>query len=104
VVKNPNNSHSAFGKDSGLEQEWRNSNVFRNWHGACNLSGIRRNGSSGWFEWKGNFEMSVLSQLPARFTAAVSAFALSLVLISGTVSMPSAAQAQTTGAYVGVVA
>ncbi|MCZ8019862.1 hypothetical protein [Novosphingobium sp.] len=48
--------------------------------------------------------MSVLSQLPARFTAAVSALALSLVLISGTVSMPTQAQAQTTGTYVGVVA
>ena len=45
-----------------------------------------------------------LSQLSARFTAAVSAFALSLALIGATVSMPSQAQAQTTGAYVGVVA
>lgn len=48
-----------------------------------------------------------LSQLPARFTAAVSAFALSLALIGATVSMPSQAQAQTpaqTAAYVGVVA
>ncbi|MFM6949402.1 MAG: hypothetical protein ACKOW1_00095 [Novosphingobium sp.] len=52
-----------------------------------------------------------LSQLPARFTAAVSAFALSLVLIGATVSMPSQAQARTTAqapvqtaAYVGVVA
>lgn len=42
------------------------------------------------------------SQVPARFTAAVSAFALSLALIGATVSMPSQAQAQT--AYVGVVA
>lgn len=48
--------------------------------------------------------MSALSQLPARFTAAVSALALSLVLISGTVSVPTTAQAQTSGAYVGVVA
>lgn len=45
-----------------------------------------------------------LSQLPARFTAAVSAFALSLVLISATVSTPSQAQTQGNGAYVGVVA
>lgn len=44
-----------------------------------------------------------LSQLPARFTAAVSAFALSLALIGATVSMPSQAQARTS-AYVGVVA
>ncbi|MCZ8170530.1 MAG: hypothetical protein O9272_02215 [Brevundimonas sp.] len=48
--------------------------------------------------------MSALSQLPARFTAAVSALALSLVLISGTVSVPTTAQAQTSGTYVGVVA
>jgi hypothetical protein len=51
-----------------------------------------------------------LSQMPARFTAAVSAFALSLALIGATVSMPSQAhaqtqaQTQTSGAYVGVVA
>lgn len=51
-----------------------------------------------------------LSQLPARFTAAVSALALSLVLISATVSTPSQAQTpnpvQTSsqGAYVGVIA
>ncbi len=44
------------------------------------------------------------SQLPARFTAAVSAFALSLVLISATVSTPSQAQPHSNGAYVGVVA
>ena len=55
------------------------------------------------------------SQMPARFTAAVSAFALSLALIGATVSMPSQAQARTTAqteaqasvhtaAYVGVVA
>lgn len=43
------------------------------------------------------------SQLPARFTAAVSAFALSLALIGATVTMPGQAQAQTS-AYVGVVA
>jgi hypothetical protein len=61
---------------------------------------VLTDGSNG----KGNFKMSVLSQLPARFTAAVSALALSLVLISGTVSMPTQAQAQTTGTYVGVVA
>ncbi len=47
--------------------------------------------------------MSGLSQVPARFTAAVSAFALSLALIGATVSMPSQAQARTS-AYVGVVA
>lgn len=57
-------------------------------------------GSNG----KGNLKMSALSHLPARLTAAVSALALSLVLISGTVSMPSQAQARTSGAYVGVVA
>jgi hypothetical protein len=51
-----------------------------------------------------------LSQLPARFTAAVSAFALSLVLISATVSTPSQAQTinhahtPSQGAYVGVIA
>ena len=44
------------------------------------------------------------SQLPARFTAAVSAFALSLVLISATVSTPSEAQAPSASVYVGVVA
>ncbi len=45
-----------------------------------------------------------LSQLPARFTAAVSAFALSLVLISATVSTPSQAESHDAGAYVGVIA
>ena len=43
----------------------------------------------------------------SRFTAAISAFALSLVLISGTVTVPSSAQAhdaQLASTYLSVVA
>lgn len=45
--------------------------------------------------------MTQISNLGSRFAAAVSALALSLVMISGTVTAPSAAQAST---YVSVVA
>ena len=46
--------------------------------------------------------MPIISNFGSRFAAAASAFALSLVMISGTVSVPSTAQAS--AAYVGVVA
>lgn len=46
--------------------------------------------------------MTTFANLTGRFAAAVSALALSLVLISGTVATPSPAYAHT--AYVGVVA
>jgi hypothetical protein len=103
-VNIPNILHSAFRKHVPENRKSRFYGIFRNWHGACNPSGIRRNGPPDGSNGKGNFEMSALSQLPARFTAAVSALALSLVLISGTVSVPTTAQAQTSGTYVGVVA
>ncbi len=48
--------------------------------------------------------MTQASNLGSRLAAAASAFALSLFLISGTVSTPATAQAQSAGAYVGVVA
>lgn len=48
--------------------------------------------------------MLTTSNFGGRFAAAVSAFALSLVLISATVSMPSSAKAQDAEAYVSVVA
>jgi hypothetical protein len=41
-------------------------------------------------------EMSAFANVSKGFAAAASAFALSLVLITGTVSVPSNAQAQTT--------
>jgi hypothetical protein len=46
--------------------------------------------------------MTKTSTLSSRLMAAATAFALSIVLISGTVSMPAEANAKT--AYVGVVA
>lgn len=46
--------------------------------------------------------MTQQSTLSSKLAAAASAFALSLVLISGTVSMPQSAQAQTV--YVGEIA
>lgn len=46
--------------------------------------------------------MTMLNLISRHFATAASAFALSFVLISGTVSMPSPAQAS--GAYMGVVA
>lgn len=46
--------------------------------------------------------MTSITSLSKHFATAVSALALSFVLISGTVSMPSPAQAS--GAYMGVVA
>jgi hypothetical protein len=102
-VNFPKTWHSSCGKFIGKFQKARNSAIFQNWHGACNHCGIRRNGPA---DGKMDREMTMFgfSQLPARFTAAVSAFALSLALIGATVSMPSQAQAQTSGAYVGVVA
>lgn len=47
-----------------------------------------------------------ISNFGSRFAAAFSAFALSVVLISGTVSMPeaNAAPAQFASAYVGAIA
>ncbi|MGH6787532.1 MAG: hypothetical protein ACREBO_11925 [Novosphingobium sp.] len=45
--------------------------------------------------------MTQTSNFGSRFAAALSAFALSLVMISGTVTVPSSAQAST---YVSVVA
>ncbi|MFA7584906.1 MAG: hypothetical protein WCY11_01735 [Novosphingobium sp.] len=44
------------------------------------------------------------SRFSNRLAAAFSAFALSLVMISGTVSVPAKAEAATVSAYVGVVA
>jgi hypothetical protein len=54
---------------------------------------------------KGNVMLSV-SNIGSRFAAAFSALALSVVLISGTVTMPKteAAPAQFASAYVGAVA
>ena len=46
--------------------------------------------------------MQTISTLGSRFVAAASALALSLVIISGTVSAPSTPEAATT--YLGVVA
>ncbi len=46
--------------------------------------------------------MTAITSLSKHFVTAASAFALSFVLISGTVSTPSTAQ--TAGAYVGAVA
>lgn len=46
--------------------------------------------------------MTMLNLISRHFATAASAFALSFVLISGTVSTPSTAQ--TAGAYVGAVA
>ena len=46
--------------------------------------------------------MTKTSTLSSRFTAAATAFALSFVLISATVTMPTEANAKTV--YVGVVA
>ena len=47
--------------------------------------------------------MTAIANLSSRFATAATAFALSLVLISGTVSTPSTAQAHEV-AYVGIVA
>jgi hypothetical protein len=52
----------------------------------------------------GELTMLTTSNFGGRFAAAISAFALSLVLISATVSMPSSAKAQGAEAYVSVVA
>lgn len=48
--------------------------------------------------------MSSTFNLGGRFAAALSAFTLSLVLISGTVTMPSQAEARSSAIYSGVVA
>ncbi|MDP3907949.1 hypothetical protein [Novosphingobium sp.] len=48
--------------------------------------------------------MTTLTQIGSRIAAAASALTLSLVLISGTVSVPSTAQAHGASAYVSVIA
>ncbi len=47
--------------------------------------------------------MKTITTLPSQFMAALSALALSLVLITGTVSIPTTAHAAT-AVYVGVIA
>jgi len=48
--------------------------------------------------------MQTTSTLSSRFAAATTAFVLSLVLISGTVSVPARASTSASTAFVGVVA
>lgn len=48
--------------------------------------------------------MTQSTPFASRAAAALSAFALSLLLIGGTVATPSAAQASSAATYVGVVA
>jgi hypothetical protein len=103
LVNFPKTWHSSCRKFPLEIEKPSISAIFQNWHGPCDHCGIRRNGPADNTRI-GKIPMLGFSQMPARFTAAVSAFALSLALIGATVSMPSQAQAQTSGAYVGVVA
>ena len=74
--------------------------TFLIWHGPCKhyrICGMTRSP-----DFKRGMTMLNISNFGSRFAAAASAFALSLVMISATVSVPSTAQAS--AAYVSVVA
>jgi hypothetical protein len=74
--------------------------ISANWHGICEQSGIR--GTKRGTQFNEEKTMTAFDIIANRLTAAVSALALSLVLVTGTMTTPATAYAQT--AYVGVVA
>jgi hypothetical protein len=84
---------------SGLE--CRKSGLFLIWHASCEVFGIRGNPATS--DQTQRTTMKIINSTRGRLAAAFTAFSLSLVLFTGTVSTP--VQAHTAhGTYVGVVA
>ena len=83
-------------------QEWQISAIFSVWHGPCKTSGIAAQAAKQIRQRE--IRMTTFAQIGRSIAAAATALTLSLVLISGTVSVPSTAQAHGASAYVSVVA
>jgi hypothetical protein len=83
------------------EPECRKSALFLIWHASCDVVGIR--GDPATPHQNQGIIMKIINSPRGRLAAAFTAFSLSLVLFTGTVSTPVQAQVAH-GAYVGVVA
>jgi hypothetical protein len=102
LAKNTNHAQILFRQSWVAAGNYRKFAIFAVWHGSCNHHDIPGSRPEPCSKQRG-IEMNRNHAFGNRLAAALSAFALSLVMISGTVSVPAKAAASGQ-AYVGEIA